>query len=489
MSKNIEMWVNYKCVHCGKQIKASPNYKPLCEHKTSGKNPKRYTYPFDFESSDFNKAPDKLQKIVSDKNYLNLLLKESSKRIVGEEKSQKALMVCLLGGRLVINSKTTSYNSLLSEQSGAGKDYEALNIIQLLPKHFWESKTRLSEKALSYWHPSEKEPFWNWNGKLLYVEDVTNYFLNSDTVKVMMTGGSDIAIVDKGELKTIKVNGSPIFLITSATAEPNKELNRRITSIPLDASESQTDKILSFQSKTAISGTPQYNEDIINSAYLLSRVTVDIPFAEKLRESFPKNLQSRTNFDRLLDMIKAHAALHQYSRENKKGSIISNEEDLNHGLEIFQFLYPSRNTSLTHAQQKLVDYLKGGSAKPAGEIFRAIGFEHYSQIGTMIKGLNSLASKGFIKIFEDEHNGRSVDFYEYIEDLNPIDIKVSSISNISNVNKVNKVSTKEDTGDFSNKKELTLVTPLTSIIETTQLTQSTQEQKEEPQIDEDYLKE
>lgn len=460
-------WVKYQCVHCGAQINAEPDSNLQCEHKTNSKNPKSYFYPFSVVGFDEDQAPEELKKIVNSPNYGEQLVKELSKRIVGEDKIKKVLVNNLCGGRLVKNSQTTSYNVLLSEVSGTGKDHTAKNTLQMLPNCFWDHKTRLSEKALSYWHPSQKEPYYTWNWRILYCEDSTDHFLNSDTVKVMMTGGSDITVVDKGESKSIKVNGTPIFLVTSATAEPSKELNRRISSLELDSSEEQTARILEFQSKVAIEGLPKYDANLILSAYLLKRVHVEVPFAKSLLESFPKNLQSRTNFDRLLDLIKASAALHQYSRIwNNEETIQANKQDLDTGLEIFKWLYPSRNTSLTHAQQKLASYMEQVClSKSAAELFREAGHFYYSQIGKMIDGLRSLANKGFVSITEGERNGRVCDLYTFIPEINVTNIVVSNVSIVSKVSKVSKVSRERN-----DKNELTKLTPLTPNTSDTQLT-------------------
>lgn len=444
-------WVVYRCGTCGKQFEDFPESKVLCEHEDADKKKKFYCpcYPINFI---FSEVPSSIKQIVSSKNYFDVLFKETFKRIVGEESAKKVSLIVNNGGRLVINSKPTSYNILFSGQSGEGKDYTAENLLKILPSNLYHHKTRISDKALSYWHPSEKEPYYSWDGQILYCEDASNPFLNSDTVKVMMSGGSDISVVYDGVLKNLKINGSPIFVVTSATAEPNKELTRRVSSLSLDNSKEQTEKILSFQSKSAIDGVPEYDKDLIYSAYLLKRVVVKIPFAKELLVSFPKNIQARTNFDRFLDLIKASAALHQYSRENLNNEIIANLEDLKNAFDVFKILYPQRNISLTHNQTAILDYLKQVNApKNAAEIFRQKGNFIYSQMGVMIEGLRSLASKGFIEISEGEQNGRVCDLYSYLEtvqeefDISNI-IHLSSISDLTNITNLSDLSKeKEDT--------------------------------------------
>jgi len=465
-------WVKYRCRECGVITERAPNKEVLCKHETDATKPKTYFVGCDPVGYVDEAAPEQIMEIVKSPDYGERLIKETDKRIVGEAGAKKVIIIGQFGGRLVINAKPPSSNILFSEESGAGKDYNAVNTLKLLGAGFWDHKTRFSEKALSYYHPADREPFFNWDGWIIYCEDASNSFLNSDTVKVFMTGGSNIAIVKDGYLKHLKINGTPSFLITSATAEPNKELNRRISSKGLDSSQEQTEKIMKFQSKVATEGAEDYDQDLIDSSYLLSRVTVELPFARELLETFPKTMQSRTNFDRLLDFIKANAALHQYSREWKnKNTILANREDLKSGLEVFMLLYPQRATSLTHAQQKLVDYLsKINSHRSASEIFRESGHFYYSQVGKLIDGLRSLAGKGFVDISEGERGFKTVDLYKYIPDLNPVKIgkdTVSTVSTVSIVSIVNKVSSKKKTA----KKPLTKVTKVTPLPAVTQLSQ------------------
>lgn len=457
-----ESWVNYKCVACGETLMTKPGTNALCHHDV-GKDKKKITFPRYPCGYDISLVPPVVKQLVEAKNYAEILFEESSKRIVNEEKARKALILLLFGGRLVKNAKPTSYNSMLSALSGSGKDYLLSNLLQLLPLGYWDHKTRLSEKALSYWHPTEREPYFTWNGRILYTEDASNAFLNSDTTKIMMTGGSDISIVRDGYLVNMKINGSPIFAITSASAEPNKELTRRVSSIPLDGSQEQTEKILEFQTRVALNGLPSYNPYIVNTGYLLDRVEVIVPYANVLIKDFPKKLAARTNFDRLIDIIKASAALHQFTRNKDIDKVIANEDDLKAALSVFKTLFPIKTVSLPHTQQALLDYLKAikeTEERSASELFREVGVNYYTQIGTMIEGLRSLSSAGLIDITEGERNGRTCDLYKACKQSDSKDIfDLSKLSDISNISNLSNLST-----NTKDNEELRSVSPLRPLI-------------------------
>lgn len=384
-------------------------------------------FPCGFVEAD---VPTDILNLVKRPDYFDLLFRETDKKIVGEEDIRIILINNFLGGRLVKNAKPTSFNGMASSSSGSGKDHITKSILELLPSHYRKHKTRLSPQALSYWHPSDKEPFWTWDGQVLYCEDVTSNFLNSDTLKIMMSGGSDISIVKDQGLIEIKINGSPIFALTSAKGQPNDELNRRVSVFTLDESQEQTEKVLNFQTFQKNEG---YSEGLINTAYLLSRVEVFIPNIKELRKQFSKNLYSRTNFPRLLDFIRASCAINQYSRDkNEFGQMISNIEDLKRGIFIFNKLFTFPTGSLTKSQKTLYDYLKLiKTEKSASQIFAEVGFGCYSDISVLIKGLRSLAQKGLVNITQSSFNGRFLDFYSSNQ-VNPL-VYLSYLSPLSHL--------------------------------------------------------
>jgi len=106
-------WVSYECVHCGAKALYKPNLNMFCPHdRGRGKKPISYPlYPTGFA---LEETPKRIKELVKSPDYFNKLFKESGKRIIGEESGRKALILLLLGGRLVVNAKPTSFNSLLS---------------------------------------------------------------------------------------------------------------------------------------------------------------------------------------------------------------------------------------------------------------------------------------------------------------------------------------------------------------------------------------
>lgn len=307
---------------------------------------------------DPNKDPA-VTEILNHPDYFNLLVQECSKKIEGEKETIKTILLCA-AGRLVENCNLASYNLMINDESGTGKDFVTNNVLKLMPKELIEKRTRISEKAFTYWHDSMREPEWTWDGKVCYLEDVSNSVLNSDVFKVMCSNGSKATIVKDNRTIDIEIKGKPVIIITSANSSPKGEILRRFTIVNLDSSNNQTKAIMKKKALLAAKGESMtYDERLIKTFKYLKRVKVKIPYAEKIPELMPDSLIMRTAIDRFFDYIKASAALNQYQREQEKSFIIANGLDYENARETLikttsnQYMIP-----LTKQQKAIIEVLK-----------------------------------------------------------------------------------------------------------------------------------
>ena len=270
---------------------------------------------------------EKANQILKDSDLLNNLIKEIQQNITGETSTIKAILICS-SGRLVKNSEESSYNLILYAKSGTGKDYVLRLTLKIYPEGIVESRKTISPKTFTYWHNANLEPDWTWDGKVFYGEDLPNNVLNDETFKVMSSGGNDTStIIIKGQAEDIKVNGKPVMIITTASADLNSENLRRYAVCPMDETMRQTLKVkekLADKAKAGINETEldPYIKFAMGDDYL-QRVKVKVPFAKMLIQCMPNNLIIRTAFGRFLDYIKASAALHQYQRKHISSKLIT----------------------------------------------------------------------------------------------------------------------------------------------------------------------
>lgn len=274
--------------------------------------------------------PEKYRKILQNPDLFNeITITEYNKKIVGEYEARKVIFLSS-NGRLVENCQTASYNLLINDESGIGKDYVAHSCLSILSNNVYIHKTKISATVFNYWHDSKSEPSWTWNGKVFYCEDISENVLNSDVFKVMSSSGSSATITIKQQAVEISINGKPVNIITSASATPNFELIRRYPILNLDSSINQTREIMKRHSEYKKKGlTPEYNQLYTEALDFLKRVKVKIPFADLIDPYFPaNNIMMRTHYPRFLDYVSASTAFHQFQRkQDTEGFILAEDKD------------------------------------------------------------------------------------------------------------------------------------------------------------------
>jgi hypothetical protein len=297
-------------------------------------------------------------KYLGDKDLFNIITeKEYDYKIVGEISARKVIFLCSCG-RLVKNAQVASYNLLVNDEAGTGKDYITKNVLKILPKDQYIHRTRISPTVFTYWHNPKKEPEWTWDGKVFYPEDISENVLNSEVFKVMCSEGSKATVIRDQCVYDIEIKGKPVMITTTATATPNPELTRRFIILNLDNSEDQTQLIMQRHAKFAAEGiVPEYNPFITDALGYLKRYNVKIPYANFITKYFPvKSVIMRTHFPRFLDFIKASACLYQYQRGKEGNFIIATPQDYDIARDCFlkvcsnKFMIP-----LTINQRKIMN--------------------------------------------------------------------------------------------------------------------------------------
>lgn len=388
---------------------------------------------------------DKIPSYLLEKDLLEIINAEFDKFIVDEVETRKALFICGCGS--FVKNLSSTFNLMISGESSAGKSWIAKNVLKIFPENVFSKetyRTKISPNALTYWHNSETEPDWDWNGKILYLEDIGNNILNCDVFKIMISEGSTATIVGKKKGKNselpatfdIEINGKPITFITTAIGTPIEEIKNRFLLIDLDESAEQTEKIMRKQTQEAISGKKEeYNEGLKEALTHLKRVEVLIPnWVEKLINYIPRKeiLRWRREFPRFIELIKCSTALHQYQREKDlKGKIIANEQDYEIARKIIgKISSASGSEGLTRREKVAYESIKSyykqfkkGCSR--NEIYAYKPIYSDRQWDTI---LNKLCEKGLlhIKLELSEETNRKSNHYYPIEfgDLSLPDFKI-----------------------------------------------------------------
>lgn len=289
--------------------------------------------------------------ILEDKNLFDIITKEQfDKTIAGELPARRAIFLSLCS----VFVEDCQINTLVNSESSAGKSYICGKIRKIFPETMVEYRTRVSPTAFTYWHNAKFEPEWTWNGKICYLEDISDAIVNSDVFKVMCSEGSIATVVIKQRAFDIKINGKPSMLLTAANAIPKNEILNRFNLITLNETESQTGKVLTMAANKAMTTKKEvYDESVTGIFQFLKQVKVTVPYASKLMKYFNGEVRSRRDFGRFLDLVKCSAALHQMQRKTyDEGFIEANEQDYEYAREAVNYMATSLPVGLTHRLAK-----------------------------------------------------------------------------------------------------------------------------------------
>jgi hypothetical protein len=339
------------------------------------------------------------KSMLKNPDLLNILIKETNKFVAGEQESilTVGLNAC---GRLVKNASRTSYNIIPNDQSGSGKDYVTRNTLNVfVPERYVEFQSRISETAFTYWHTKEAEPEWTWDGKVLYLSDISDKVLNGEVMKVFLSDETKSVIVKDQKAVEFEIEGKPCLFITTARSTPNQELLRRCYLMPLDSSTEQTKRIKQFVANKAITGRRAKYDPVIREAMTgLDRVNVIITYGELLAEKFPDLLISRTAFGTFCDLIKASAALYQFQREkDKNGNVIASLDDYDIAKRAFNKLTSTGLIPITQNQKEILTVINDKLDKNDSS---RIGKIHEFWAVAEIEPLVSVSHQGLYKILD-----------------------------------------------------------------------------------------
>lgn len=385
--------------------------------------------PDNFDRIRAEQDPEYTEKIalirdyLEDPNLFKLITEEElDKKIVGEVASRKVIFLSACG-RLVKNCQTASYNLLVNDDAGTGKDYVTNKTLAIIPKESCVHKTRISPAVFTYWHCKDREPDWTWDGKVFYPEDISEAVLNSDVFKVMCSSGSTATIVVRQKAVDLEIVGKPVMITTTATAIPSPELTRRFSILNLDSSENQTREIMKRHSWYKKQGIiPEYNQDLIEAQKLLERVDVKISFADLIDKYFPmKNVIMRTLYPRFLDYISASTALHQFQRKKEDGFILADGQDYDIARECFLKLCSNKYMiPMTINQKKILEiferepFLKGSASNLHSTKMS------FLSLPALLTNLGILTSYGILQtIIEKDSWNRDIEIYSIAQSYKP----------------------------------------------------------------------
>lgn len=363
-----------------------------------------------------NHISDKTLEFLKDKDLFEKIVKEFDKKIVGEEKSKRAIFLSLCS--VWVANSEVPLNTLVSSESSAGKSFVCKNIIKLFPEELVVYRTKITPEAFTYW--KKDSPDWSWEGRICYLEDISQSILDAPTFKVMCSEGSIATIVIKQKAVDINIKGKPVMLITTARTNPNTEILNRFQIVSLDESAKQTREIIFRQAKQDFN--KKYDDRIKLAFRSLKRKNVEIPYMEKIAQFLQENynfnsIRLRRDFSRLMDLIRCSSVLHQYQREGKEGKIMANEQDYQIAREVINYIQTATFKGLTHKLKKSFEACKELGEFTASEIHSKFPFVSQKM---WYKYLDDLCERGMLttELKKVEDSKKRVTYYSLNKETN-----------------------------------------------------------------------
>ena len=396
---------------------------------------------------------DILMPLLENPNIFdNITLTEFDKTISGEYDTRRALFLMLCGAW--VDNLQGMVNILINSESSSGKSYLAKAVTKILPPDMLTYRTKITPEAFTYWHNAKFEPTWSWDGKVLYLEDVKEAILNSDTLKVMCSEGSIATIVKNQMAIDIIIQGKPIVVMTTASYAPNNEILNRFNLLTMNETEEQTSHIIHKQSLIAQGEKDVYDENIIKALGKLTRIKVNIPFSDKIGKIFPKDLvRHRRDYPKFLDLIKCSVALHQFQRkQDENGCFVAEERDYELAREVINKIRDSGGDfGLSYSLKKAYGYcLELLKELPDGFSANEIFLKYpYKAKRNWYETLEKLSERGLLVVREErrETSDRPITIYKIKQEKLQLELPTYKNLIVNDVNDVNDVNNGNDVND------------------------------------------
>ncbi len=324
----------------------------------------------------------------------------ASAGLVGEERTVKLIYLALTSRLL---EKPVSIK--VEGPSSAGKSHTVEKCLKFFPDDAYLKMTGMSEKALLYCEESFSHRF-------IVVAEATG--LNGDFQTYIIRSLLSEGAISYRSVDTsagpqpihLQVEGPTGLLVTTTRPELDAELETRMLSVPITDSPEQTRRVmrqLAKEKKSTVDYKPWRG---LQRLIAESKRTVTIPFADALAELTPPvAVRLRRDFGAVLCLIRAHALLHQMSRDtNNDGYIVATLRDYQAVRHLIADLVADGiGASVSEPTRQTVDVVE--KAKPDEVTVAAVAEALKLDKSSAHRRVQAAISKGYLQNLE-ERKGR-----------------------------------------------------------------------------------
>ena len=231
---------------------------------------------------------------------------------------------------LVTRLFKTPVSLAVKGESSAGKSHTTQETLNFFPAASYYALTGMSDKALVYSQEPLKHRF-----LVVYEAEgtatrVATYFIRSLLSEGCIKWKTNVQTPNGWQPKELFIEGPTGLLTTTTLVSLHPENETRLLSVPVDDSPEQTRRIMramvSDECETPIDYAPWH---AFQQWLAVDPPTVTIPFGAKLSETaFAGSVRVRRDFKKLLTLVRAHALMHQATRDRAaNGAIVATLAD------------------------------------------------------------------------------------------------------------------------------------------------------------------
>ncbi len=312
---------------------------------------------------------------------------------VGEHVPKKLAFVCGISARAGHPIQPSTH-----AESSTGKNYLWDTALSLFPPEMVIKRSAVSDKALFRTEADLR-------GAILYLQEVAGSEGADFTIRILQSAQSlEYEATEKmpdGSFRTVvhRKEGPTVVVQTTTKLRLFHENDTRVFPIYLDESAEQTGRIVGHALLRAETGgvSQEEREDMVamwhDAVRLLEPAEVIVPYARRI-EVPSHRVRVRRDVNRLLDVIRVLAWLHQHVRDrDEQGRVLATEDDFRVALELVSDSLGRAWRSLTPVEEALMD-----AARALPEARRRNGF-HRADLG--VEGYDKRRTQDALKALTD----------------------------------------------------------------------------------------
>jgi hypothetical protein len=296
----------------------------------------------------------------------------------------------------------------LKGPSSGGKSYVVERVLSFVPESAYYALTAMSERTLAYSEEPIKHRFLVIYEAAGMSGEFATYLMRS----LLSEGRVRYETVEKTsegiKPRFIEREGPTGLIVTTTAVKLHPENETRLLSLTVTDTQDQTRAVMAALAKEASEAAPNFEPWHALQVWLEgAEHRVSMPYAKILAELIPPvAVRLRRDFGALLNLIRAHALLHQASRDrNDEGRIVATiEEDYAAVRElVVDLVGEGVETTVPATVRETVEAVKwlreGSQGEPVtvAELARKLKLDR----STVSRRVRSAKDRGFLRDLED----------------------------------------------------------------------------------------